>query len=279
MILLPKHAALQHTPTEKSRSIATSWCPVSRRTNHLHVNMSIPTPKPRKRRLSLSEIDESPAIDAAIDIFQKSQSSIIVSLPETGCFDTMVQRVEETMALVDKRGISLAHKAKRRRIIAERLSERKHGVENNPLFGEIGRPKNTPLALSSDQTTTKNCPTCRIQKQTQLLPPKAKRDTTTQNISPMLAAMISEVEAQSQNNKNMSEEYSEDEDSKPEILVVEKEYSPLKIRIVKAPERNGGYIIAKSGGKDWMLELGMRLEKEEKERKERDEEEGCEVVG
>lgn len=93
----------------------------------------------------------------------------------------------------------------------------------------------------------------------------------------MLRAMISEVEAQIQNNKNMSEEYSANEDSQPETLVVEKEYSPLKIRIVKAPERNGGYIIAKSGGRDWMLELGMRLEKEEKERKERDEREGCEV--
>lgn len=94
----------------------------------------------------------------------------------------------------------------------------------------------------------------------------------------MLAAMISEVETQSQNNKDTSEEYSADEDSQPEILVVEKEYSPLKIRIVQAPERNGGYIIAKSGVRDWMLELGIRLEKEEKERKERDEGEGCEVI-
>lgn len=54
----------------------------------------------------------------------------MVSLPSTGCFDTMVQRVEETMALVDRRGISLAHKAKRRRTIAERLSERKHSAES-----------------------------------------------------------------------------------------------------------------------------------------------------
>lgn len=37
------------------------------------------------------------------------------------------------MALVDKRGISLAHKAKRRRAIAERLSERMHGVESKCL--------------------------------------------------------------------------------------------------------------------------------------------------
>jgi hypothetical protein len=118
-------------------SSPNSYLPVNR-TNHPHVNMSIPTPKPRKRRLSLSEIDESPAIDAAIDIFQKSQSSIMVSLPSTGCFDTMVQRVEETMALVDKRGISLAHKAKRRRTIAERLSERKHAVESKYLL--VSRP-------------------------------------------------------------------------------------------------------------------------------------------
>ncbi|ELR09200.1 hypothetical protein GMDG_03777 [Pseudogymnoascus destructans 20631-21] len=209
--------------------------------------MLISTPKTRKRRLSLSEIDESPSIDAAIDMFQKSQSSIMVPLLSTGCFDTMVQRVEETMALVDKRGISLAHKAKRRRTIAERLSERKYGVENNPPICETGFPNNSPLALSSDQTTTKNCSACRIQKQTQLLPPKAKRDTTMQNLSPMLRAMISEAEAEGQNNKNTSEEYSANEDSQPETLVVEKEYSPLKTRIVKAPERNGGYIIAKWG--------------------------------
>ncbi|OBT89041.1 hypothetical protein VE02_02188 [Pseudogymnoascus sp. 03VT05] len=227
--------------------------------------MMIPTPKPRKRRLYLSEIDESPTIDAAIDIFQKSQSSIMVSLPSNGCFNTMVQRVEETMELVDKRGISLAHKAKRRRTIAERLSERKRAVENNvPL--ETGRPNNTPLALSSDQTTTKNCLECRIQKQTPTPQSKAKRGPTTQDFSPMLRAMISEIEPESQNNENTSEDYSQ-----PETLVVEKEYSPLKIRIVKAPERNGGYIIAKSGDRDWMLELGMRLDKEEKERKERDE--------
>ncbi|OBT72372.1 hypothetical protein VF21_07506 [Pseudogymnoascus sp. 05NY08] len=228
--------------------------------------MMIPTPKPRKRRLSFSEIDESPAIDAAIDIFQKSQSSIMVSLPSNGCFDTMVQRVEETMELVDKRGISLAHKAKRRRTIAERLSERKRAVENNVPLGETGHPNNTLLALSSDQTTTKNCSECRIQKQTPTLPSKAKRGATTQDFSPMLRAMISEIEPENQNNENTSEDYSQ-----PETLVVEKEYSPLKIRIVKVPERNGGYIIAKSGDRDWMLQLGMRLDKEEKERKERDE--------
>lgn len=58
----------------------------------------------------------------------------MVSLPPTGCFDTLVQRVEETMALEDKRGISLAHKAKRRMTIAMRLRERKGGEESKYLL-------------------------------------------------------------------------------------------------------------------------------------------------
>ena len=38
------------------------------------------------------------------------------------------------MALMDKRGISLAHKAKRRRTIARRLSERKCGVKSGGTY-------------------------------------------------------------------------------------------------------------------------------------------------
>lgn len=58
----------------------------------------------------------------------------MVSLPQAGCFDTVVRRVEETMALMDKRGISLAHMAKRRKTIARRLSEQNRGVEDSGKF-------------------------------------------------------------------------------------------------------------------------------------------------
>jgi hypothetical protein len=95
-------------------------------------------PKPRKRRLPPSETDESLSIDAAIDVVHKSQSSIIVSLPSTGSFNSLVQRVEETMALGDKRGISLAHKANRRTSIAQRLNERECGsITRGELFAFI----------------------------------------------------------------------------------------------------------------------------------------------
>ncbi|KFY10645.1 hypothetical protein V491_07555 [Pseudogymnoascus sp. VKM F-3775] len=242
--------------------------------------MLIPIPKSSKRRLSISEIDESPSIDAAIDIFQKSQSSIIVSLPQTGCFDILVQRVEETMALMDKRGISLAHKAKRRRTISRRLSERKCGVKSGDNFplSETAIRDNTSPALSLGFETTKSNPD-RIQKQTlvPLLKGKQSREAT-DHFSPILREMISEVEAERQNTITTRREYGATEsDDQPETLVVEREYSPRKIRILRAPGKKGGYIIANCRNSDWMLDLGVRLEREEKANKVRDERGGLDI--
>lgn len=104
--------------------------------------------------------------------------------------------------------------------------------------------------------------------------------TPTEQFSPMLLAMISEVEAENQNKATATRtghSASEESDAQPETLAVEKEYSPLKIRIVRAPGRNGGYIIANCKDGNWMLELGVRLEREERERRERAERGECEV--
>ncbi|KFY34588.1 hypothetical protein V494_06641 [Pseudogymnoascus sp. VKM F-4513 (FW-928)] len=256
-----------------ARPKTTSWHPVNR-TQRPPGNMLTPEPNPQKRRLSLSEIDESFSIDTAIDIFQKSQSSIMVSLPSTGSFDNLIQRVEETMALMDKTGISLAHKAKRRRDIAKRLSERKCGTERDDKLSisETGNTNSTRTMSYSDLATTKSSTGC-IQKQSTLPPPNLKDPApTTKDFSPILQEMISEVEAGSQNKHSTTPEYEAAKkiDDQPETLVVEKEYSPLKVRIVRTPKRKGGYIIANCKNGDWMLELGVRLEREERERKERD---------
>lgn len=97
-----------------------------------------------------------------------------------------------------------------------------------------------------------------------------------QHYSQILRAMISEAEHQndklaSQNSDDTSEEYAVEEISHPETLFVEKSYTSLKIRIMKAPKRAGGYIITNCRNADWMLELGVRLEEGEKER------ESCEM--
>lgn len=137
---------------------------------------------------------------------------------------------------------------------------------------------NLPFALSSNRAITKSR-SDRIQRQPPLAMPKPDHAPTEQ-FSPMLLAMISEVEAENQNKTTATRTGHpalEESDVQPETLAVEKEYSPLKIRIVRAPGRNGGYIIANCGDGNWMLDLGVRLEREEKERRERAERGECEV--
>jgi hypothetical protein len=73
--------------------------------------------------------------------------------------------------------------------------------------------------------------------------------------------MISEAESQ---HDNPNKEYPTE--CLPEGLVVEKEYSPLKFKIVQAPERSGGYIITTCRNADWIFDLGARLDKEQQQR-------------
>lgn len=93
--------------------------------------------KTPKKRYSLTETDWGSPADQAIDSYQKSQSSIIVSLPKSRSFDRLVERVEKTMDLVNKGKICLADKANRRKAIARQLSERRNAAasENSFLAG------------------------------------------------------------------------------------------------------------------------------------------------
>lgn len=152
----------------------------------------------------------------------------------------------------------------------------KRSIDNFPL-SETAIRDNTSPALSLGFVTTKSNPD-RIQKQTliPLLKDKQSREAT-DHFSPILREMISEVEAERQNTITTRREYGATEsDDQPETLVVEMEYSPRKIRILRAPGKKGGYIIANCRNSDWMLDLGVRLEREEKANKVRDERGGCE---
>ncbi|KFX89584.1 hypothetical protein V490_06926 [Pseudogymnoascus sp. VKM F-3557] len=226
-----------------------------------------PPPKPRKRHPPPSETDESLSIDAAIDVVHKSQSSIIVSLPSTGSFESLIQRVEETMALGDKRGISLAHKAKRRTSIAQKLNERGCGSVTRDRIRLAGSGVNsTSHALSMEEVTTKRS-TDRIRKHLFVPPPpKPKQYPTTKKYSGILLSMIYESEASRHNPTTMTPSQKTEQISEPgpETLVVEKTYPPLGIKIVQVPGRAGGYVIAKCRNSNWMLELGVRLEREER---------------
>ena len=144
-------------------------------------------------------------------------------------------------------------------------------IDNLPLC-ETGRPNNTSRVLSSGLATANDRGTDLIQMQPHQV--KSKRGpATTKQSSPMLLAMISEAEAEIQNKNNTTPENVAEESGQPETLVVERKYSPLTIRIVRAPGRSGGYIIANCRDGNWMLELGVRLEREEREREEREREE------
>lgn len=160
---------------------------------------------------------------------------------------------------------------------ASKNSSSDRSIDDFPL-SETGIPNNTTSVLCLDFATTKGIPD-RIQKQTLAPLPKNKQSLeVTDYLSPILREMISEVEAERQSILTTSTEHGaiEDSDDQPETLTVEREYSPRKIRILRAPGRKRGYIIANCRNSDWMLELGVRLEREEKANRVRDERGSCE---
>lgn len=145
----------------------------------------------------------------------------------------------------------------------------------------------TSHALSMNEVSTKRS-TDRIRKHLFVPPPpKPKQYPTTKQYSGILLSMISESEASRQNPTTTTPSQETEQNSEPrsETLVVEKTYPPLGIKIVRVPGRAGGYVIARCRDRNWMLELGVRLEKEERERENRKTEtekevtEGEEIVG
>jgi hypothetical protein len=119
-----------------------------------------------------------------------------------------------------------------------------------------------------DEVTTKRS-TDRIRKHLFVPPPpKPKQYPTTKKYSGILLSMISESEASRQNPTTTTplQETEQNSEPGPETLVVEKTYPPLGIKIVRVPGRAGGYVIARCRNRNWMIELGVRLEREERER-------------
>lgn len=111
---------------------------------------------------------------------------------------------------------------------------------------------NSPKNQSPDQAITKRIWTPK---------PKAKQERK-QNLSQVLQAMISEVEAQESINPINGESLLES----VEGLRVEEPTSPFKIKIITIPGRPGGYIITRCDNVDWKFNLECRLDTEQRRR-------------